>query len=194
MSLDLIAVANFLAILVLIAGIGSLAVLGLRLAAAVSEGAQGALDQLRDLVGPYALWLAWLIAATAMAGSLYFSEVAHLVPCALCWYQRIAMYPLAFILLVAAVRGDLGVRPYATVLAAVGAVVAAYHVLLQRFPNLPSGSCSFEVPCSAIDLERFGFITIPVMALVGFVSILTLLWIIAEPRTAPVEPEGAPEA
>jgi hypothetical protein len=50
------------------------------------------------------------------------------------------------------------------------------------------------VPCSAIDLERFGFITIPVMALVGFVSILTLLWIIAEPRTAPVEPEGAPEA
>jgi disulfide bond formation protein DsbB len=180
MSLDLIAVANFLAILVLIAGIGSLAVLGLRLAAAVSDGARGALDQLRDLVGPYALWLAWLVAATAMAGSLYFSEVAHLVPCALCWYQRIAMYPLAFILLVAAVRGDWAVRPYATVLAAVGAVISTYHVLLQRFPGLPSGSCSLETPCSAIDLERFGFITIPVMALVGFVTVLTLLWVLGE--------------
>jgi disulfide bond formation protein DsbB len=59
--------------------------------------------------------------------------------------------------------------------------VAAYHVLLQRIPGLPSGSCSLEAPCSAIDLERFGFITIPVMALVGFVSILTLLWVLREP-------------
>jgi disulfide bond formation protein DsbB len=177
--MNLVVVSNFLAILVIAAGLGSLAVIGLRLAASVSSGARDALGRLREAVGPYALWLAWIVAATAMAGSLYFSEVAGLVPCALCWYQRIAMYPLAFILLVAAIRNDWGVRPYVTVLAVVGGAVSVYHTLLQRFPSLPSGSCSVEVPCSAIDLERFGFITIPVMALVGFVTILVLVRILA---------------
>jgi disulfide bond formation protein DsbB len=97
------------------------------------------------------------------------------------------MYPLAFILLVAAVRSDWGVRPYATVLAVAGGAVSVYHTLLQRIPTLPSGSCSVEVPCSAIELERFGFITIPVMALVGFVTILVLIRILA-PREEPSEP------
>ena len=77
-----------------------------------------------------------------MAGSLYFSEVAGLVPCVLCWYQRIAMYPLAILLTLAAVRGDQSFRPYAATLAAIGALIAAYHVALQRIPGLPSGSCS----------------------------------------------------
>jgi disulfide bond formation protein DsbB len=187
--MSLVVVSNFLAILVLVAGIGSLAVLGLRAAASASDGAAGVLDRLRDMAAPYTLWLAWLVAATAMAGSLYFSEVAGLTPCALCWYQRIAMYPLAIILLVAAVRRDWAVRPYATALAAIGVLVAAYHVLLQRIPGLPSGSCSLEAPCTAIDLERFGFITIPVMALVGFVTILTLLWVLGD-RRGDVEEEG----
>jgi disulfide bond formation protein DsbB len=184
--MTLVAVANFLAILVLVAGIASLATIGLRMAAGVSDAARRMLGRAQDGIGPYALWLAWLVAATAMAGSLYFSEVAGLVPCALCWYQRIAMYPLAVILLVAAVRHDWAVRPYATALAGIGAAVAAYHTLLQRFPNLPSGSCSVEVPCSAIELERFGFITIPVMALVGFVSVIVLLHVLA-PREEPME-------
>jgi disulfide bond formation protein DsbB len=187
----LIFVANFLAILVLAAGVSSLAVIGLRAAASVSDGAAALLERVRDAIAPYGLWLAWLVAATAMAGSLYFSEAGGLTPCTLCWYQRIAMYPLAIILLVAAVRHDWGVRPYATALAGIGAAVAAYHALLQRIPSLPSGSCSLEAPCTAIDLERFGFVTIPVMALVGFVTILTLLWILA-PRGEVDADEEAP--
>ena len=179
--MNLLAVANFLAILVLLAGAGSIAVIGLRLVASASSGAARWLGQLRETIGPYAVWMAWVVAATAMSGSLYFSEVAGLIPCTLCWYQRIAMYPLAFILLVAAIRGDLGIRPYASVLAGVGAVISTYHILLQRFPTLPSGACSLDLPCSNIDLERFGFVTIPVMALVGFITILVLLWIVATP-------------
>jgi disulfide bond formation protein DsbB len=179
--MNLLGVANFLAILSLVAGAGSVAVIALRLAAATAAAPRRWLASLQDGVSPYVLWLAWLVAATAMAGSLYFSEVAGFIPCALCWYQRIAMYPLAVMLLIAAVRHDLGVRPYATVLAAIGAVIAAYHVLLQRLPGLPSGTCSLEVPCTAIQLERFGFVTIPVMALIGFISVLVLLWIVAQP-------------
>ncbi|RPH33328.1 MAG: disulfide bond formation protein B [Chloroflexi bacterium] len=148
--------------------------------ASVSGAATGWLENVRGALGPYALWLAWLVAATSMAGSLYFSEIGGLVPCALCWYQRIAMYPLAVILLIAAIRGAWGIRPYVTAVAAIGAVIAAYHALLQRLPGLPSGSCSVTVPCSTIDLERFGFITIPVMALVGFVTVLVLLWIVSD--------------
>jgi len=180
--MGLLAVSNFLAILVLVAGAGSLTVLGLWLAGRVSAAPRAGLDQVRAAIGPYRLWLAWLVAATAMAGSLYFSEIGGLTPCLLCWYQRIAMYPLAVILLVAAIRGDGGIRPYASALAVIGGLISAYHILLQRLPGLPSGSCSVEVPCTAIDLERFGFITIPVMALVGFVSILVLLWVVAEPE------------
>ena len=69
-----------------------------------------------------ALWLAFLVAATATAGSLYFSEVADYVPCQLCWFQRIAMYPLAVVLLVAAIRRDRSVRWYVGPLAAIGAL------------------------------------------------------------------------
>ena len=189
--MNLVAASNFLALLALAAGAGSLAVIGLRAAASVAETPRRWLAGLREGVGPYSLWLAWLVAATAMAGSLYFSEVAGLIPCVLCWYQRIAMYPLAVILLIAALRHDLGVRPYATALAAVGAVISAYHVLLQRVPGLPSGSCSLGAPCTAIDLERFGFVTIPVMALIGFVSVLLLLWIVAQPGEAQPGEEAA---
>jgi disulfide bond formation protein DsbB len=183
----LLAVSNFLAILVVIAGIGSLAIIGLRLLAVFWDWAAGLHESVRGALGPYALWLAWLVAATSMAGSLYFSEVGGLVPCALCWYQRIAMYPLAVILLIAAIRRDWGVRPYVTALAAIGAMISGYHVLVQRIPGLPTGSCSLGVSCSAIDLERFGFITIPVMALVGFVTVLVLVWTVA-PREDEPEP------
>ncbi len=179
--MGLVPVSNFLAILSLAAAAASIVVLVLRLAATGSDGARGWLVELRAAVGPYNLWLAWIVAATAMAGSLYFSLVAGLVPCTFCWYQRIAMYPLAVILLIAALRGDIGIRPYATTLAVIGVALSAYHTLLQRLPGLPSGSCSLDVPCNAIDLERFGFVTIPVMALIGFGSILVLLWIVTPP-------------
>ena len=70
-----------------------------------------------------------------MAGSLYFSEVAHFVPCRLCWYQRIAMYPLVLLLGIATLRRDVGIRLYAIPLAAIGAAVSIYHVQLERFPD-----------------------------------------------------------
>jgi len=166
-------VSNFLAVLVLTAMAGTITMLVLAVA--------GRRDTVRDMLGPRtALWLAALVAVTSMAGSLYFSEEAKFIPCALCWYQRIAMYPLAILLPIAAVRGDDAIRPYAATLAGIGAVISAYHVLLQRIPGLPSGSCSVDAPCTAIYIERFGFITIPVMALVGFLSILTLLLVTRE--------------
>jgi disulfide bond formation protein DsbB len=160
-------VTTFLAILTLIAALGVVGVVVL--------AALGQLPRVRALFGPAALWLAFAVAATATAGSLYLSEVAGFIPCTLCWYQRIAMYPLVILLGIAAWRGDSGIRRYVVPVAAIGAVIAAYHVTVQRLPGLPSGACSLDVPCSAIYVERFGFVTIPVMALVAFLAILALL-------------------
>lgn len=123
------------------------------------------------------LWFAGAIALFATLGSLYLSEIVHLIPCKLCWYQRIAMYPAALILLMAAVRRDHRVRLYAATLATIGAVIAFWHRTLQAFPTLDSGACAaVGPPCSAPYLMVFGFATIPYMALSAFLLVLALLW------------------
>jgi len=172
-----LAVATFLAVLALATLAGVVLVMLLAVI--------GRLEPIRTAMGRGALWLALAVALTATAGSLYFSEVAGLEPCTLCWYQRIAMYPLVLILGIAAWRGDWGVRRYAAPLAGIGAVVAAYHMLLQRVPSLPSTGCSVTAPCSAIDLERFGFVTIPFMAFAAFAAILTVLFALAPETDEP---------
>jgi disulfide bond formation protein DsbB len=167
--MTLVAVATFLALLGAVAVVADL----ILLAGALFMG-RDARAALRALVSPYALPLAALVATIAMTGSLYLSEVAHLEPCALCWYQRIAMYPLAVLLVIAAVRRDAAVRPYILTLAGIGAVLSAYHIAVQRLPGIPSTSCSITAPCSAIQVEVLGFVTIPILALMAFGTILVL--------------------
>ncbi len=132
-------------------------------------------DDALAAVGDNALVLAAAVALTCTVGSLYFSEVANFTPCTLCWYQRIAMYPLAVVLAIAAVRADTDVRVYVWPVAAIGAVIALYHFLLERFPKLDAGACSLEVPCEVVWFRRFGFITLSYMALSGFLFIGVLL-------------------
>ena len=126
-------------------------------------------------VAPSALTLAFVVAAVSMAGSLYFSEVAHFVPCRLCWYQRIAMYPLVPVLGLAALRRDANIRIYGIALAGIGAVLSSYHVVLERYPSLESGVCDPTNPCTLIWIRRFGYLTIPTMALSAFAAIVVLL-------------------
>jgi disulfide bond formation protein DsbB len=123
------------------------------------------------------LWLAAGVATGAMLGSLYLSEIAHLIPCRYCWYQRIAMYPLAIVLLIAAFRKDGFIRLYAATLATIGVVIAVYHRFIQAFPDLDAGSCAATGPaCSAALILKFGFVSIPYMSASAFLLILTLLW------------------
>lgn len=132
-------------------------------------------------VGPQALWLATAIAAASMLGSLYLSEVAHYPPCRLCWYQRIAMYPLVVVLGAGAARKDLGARLPAAILAGTGALISIWHLLVERYPTLSSGSCEVANPCSIKWVEEFGYLTIPGMALSGFAAILVLLVVARHP-------------
>lgn len=131
-------------------------------------------EALADLA-PAALPLAAVVATTSMVGSLFFSEVLGYPPCTLCWYQRIAMYPLAVMLGIAAVRQDLSIRLYAWVLAGSGAVISVYHYAVQWLPNLEATGCSLDNPCSAVFVREFGFVSIPFMALCGFLAVIVLL-------------------
>jgi Disulfide bond formation protein DsbB len=171
-GVDVEAAQLFFSMLAVLAGIGAVGLAVARVAARSSEPVARFVASVDDA----ALWVAFLIAATSMAGSLYFSEVAHFVPCTLCWYQRIAMYPLAVILLVAAIRGDRGVRWYGGPVAAIGAVISTYHYLVEWYPSLEGGGvCAITTPCTVPWFRELGFVTLAFMALCGFVAILVLV-------------------
>jgi disulfide bond formation protein DsbB len=155
--------------------LGAAGVAAISIGGRLLRGHSSLVDDAVDAVDDAALWIAFLVAAVAMAGSLYFSEVANYLPCRLCWFQRIAMYPLAVILLIAAVRGDRGVRWYAIPLAAAGACVSVYHYLVEWHPQLEGDACDPANPCSLVWFREFGFVTLPLMALCGFVAIIALM-------------------
>ena len=126
-------------------------------------------------VGHVALWIAALVAIVTMCGSLYFSEVAHFIPCKLCWYQRIAVYPLSITLVIAAIRRDARVWWYVLPQATAGAAFAIYHTQLQAFPGQHSSFCTLTEPCTVRYVWEFGFISLPLMALSAFTLIITLV-------------------
>lgn len=152
-----------------------LATVAVVLAALASASGAGRRERVRELVDEHGRTSAWLVAAVATAGSLWFSEGAGFTPCELCWYQRIAMYPLVPVLAVAVWRRDPGVRFYALPLALLGGAISTYHVVLERYPSLESGICELANPCSLIWVRRFGYLTIPAMALSAFAFIAVLL-------------------
>jgi disulfide bond formation protein DsbB len=164
-----------LALLTVVAQVVVLGVLVLWVLERTKVTCRRPLDTVARLIGPDALRLAWLVVAIATAGSLYFSEVRHFTPCPLCWYQRIAMYPLVLVLAVATWRRDLSVRWYVLPIALLGGVIGVYHYQLERFPEQEAIACSTAVPCTTIWFEQLGYITIPMMALSAFALVATIL-------------------
>jgi disulfide bond formation protein DsbB len=168
-------VSRFLALLAVVAEIATVAAVVLAVGGRFSSGLRAVGRQVVEAVAPSALPMAAVVAAVAMAGSLYFSEVAHFPPCLLCWYQRIAMYPLVPLLGLAAVRREVGVSLYGIVIAALGAPISIYHVLVERGIVQESAACDPTNPCSLKWVEELGYLTIPTMALSAFLLIITLL-------------------
>ena len=124
------------------------------------------------------LYLAWLVSAVSTIGSLFFSEVMKLPPCTLCWYQRVMMYPLVWILAVGIVKRDGRIKVYALPFALVGLAIAGYHNLLY-YDIIPESitPCTSGVSCTSRQIEWLGFVTIPLMSLVSFLTISVALMI-----------------
>lgn len=117
------------------------------------------------------VFVIWLVSLLATLGSLFFSEVMGLPPCVLCWYQRIAMYPMVVITSVGLLSRDRRVASYLWPLVLVGLAVAVYHNLLY-YHLIPESitPCAKGVSCTDRQIEWLGFITIPLLALVAFVT------------------------
>jgi disulfide bond formation protein DsbB len=123
-----------------------------------------------------ALRVNFLVSLLGTFGSLYFSEVMKLPPCALCWYQRIFLYPLLFIFGVALWTEDSNYRKYAFPIALVGLVISIYHNLLYYgVVSEALAPCTQGVSCSSKQLELFGFITIPLLSMMSFLIVTALI-------------------
>lgn len=126
-----------------------------------------------------ALFAAWVVSLIATGGSLFFSEVMKYIPCELCWYQRIFMYPLVILLGIAAARKDYGIATYALVLSIIGGGFSLYHYAIQKVPALGElGTACGIIPCNTDYINWLGFITIPFLALIAFLAITILLVLI----------------
>lgn len=135
-----------------------------------------ALAEFRDGLGRIALPLAWIVALVTTLGSLYYSKVQGYLPCELCWYQRIVLYPWSVILAIAAWRRDSAIRIYAIPVLCIGVVISIYHSWIQWWPPSNGTSlCTAAAPCTLKYVDEFGFVTLPFMALSAAALIIALL-------------------
>jgi len=118
----------------------------------------------------------WLVATAATLGALFFSEVMELPPCVLCWYQRIAMFPLVVLLPVGLFPFDRRVVRYAAPLVLAGWGIAVFQVLLVA-GVVPEAMrpCTQGVPCSEVQIEWLGFVNIPLLSFLAFTTMAALL-------------------
>ncbi len=123
------------------------------------------------------LFVAWVVVTTATLGSLFFSDVMAIPVCMLCWYQRIAMYPMVLVLAIGLLPYDPKVIRYAAALTAVGWLIALFQVLLVAgiIPETAQ-PCVQGIPCSETHIALFGFLSIPLLSLLTFSLIGILLF------------------
>ncbi|HET8607473.1 MAG TPA: disulfide bond formation protein B [Gaiellaceae bacterium] len=186
------------------AGIVLLAVLGvvgqaigaivLLAALAAGAGARGPLSAIRRAFWGYELWAVFVVAAVGTGGSLFFSQIAGFPPCELCWFQRICMYPLSIVTLLAALAGDERVARYLLPLPLVGAGISVYHLLVENGVVEQAKACLASAPggCSVKWIDEFGYMTIPTLAITGFALAFAFLalaaWGADEPAPAGSDP------
>jgi len=122
------------------------------------------------------IFLSFLVSIIATLGSLFFSEIMNFIPCSLCWYQRIFMYPLVFLFLVNLLYPDDKIFKYSFPLVIVGLLISIYHNLLI-YKIIPENlsPCVNGIPCSVDYLNYLGFITIPLLSFFAYTTILILL-------------------
>ena len=152
-------------------------------------GVRGPLDWIRNLLWGYELWGAFVVAAIATGGSLFYSQVMHFIPCEFCWFQRVLMYPLSILTLLMALRGDNRAARYLLPLPIVGACVSIYHLLIENNVIKEPAACSASAPggCAFKWINEFGYMTIPTLALTGFALLIGFL---ALASTGGAEGEG----
>jgi disulfide bond formation protein DsbB len=144
-----------------------------------------------DFFNRSTLYFALAVALTALLGSLYFSEIRHYVPCNLCWYQRILMYPLVAVIAVGLLRQDINLPYYVLPLSLLGQVISTYHYLLEKTNIFAAPTaCQEGIPCTTPWINWGGFVTIPFLAMSGF-FLITVFCLIAMTNGEPTPEDYA---
>jgi disulfide bond formation protein DsbB len=174
------------AVLSLVANAAVVLVAAAFIATRFSPTGRAAWGRLREQVTPAALPFAWIVAVFCTGASLFLQFGEYLEPCDLCWFQRIGMYPQALVLGIAVFIGDRhAVKRYMIPLATFGSVISIIHINLPNLVQLLNiqtfPGCSLSEPCNVQPITEFGFITIPYMALSGFLLIVTMLLLVRDP-------------
>ncbi len=133
---------------------------------------------IRGFINTYALTFAFLVSFGATLGSLFYSAVIHFVPCELCWYQRIFLFPQVFLFAAALYKRDRGIFRYSLILSSIGGLIAAYHYIGQMFSSslLPCDATG-AASCAQRPFVEFGYVTIPMMGLTAFLLLITIAYI-----------------
>lgn len=122
------------------------------------------------------VFAAWFVASISTLGALFLGEVMGYTPCVLCWYQRIAMFPLVFVLAAGLFPFDPRVVRYALPLALAGLGLALFHLaLIAGWIPENIKPCQQGVPCSEVQAVWLGFVTIPLLSVLSFALITGLL-------------------
>lgn len=168
---DVLALLTLLSDILLVLLIGDLLLVHLRIKSVRSR--------LWNTFSDNAILFGFIISFTSMVGSLYYSDYLGYAPCLLCWYQRICMYPLAFLFALALWKRDRTfIWTYSAVLSLIGAAIALFHYYIQVSTHpiitLPCSAAGYSASCTETFSTSFGYITIPMMAITAFVLILFL--------------------
>lgn len=157
-------------------GMSALTIVGQLLLLAIALSYAPGMEFLRRGIERNVLAWMFVVALVATSGSLFLSEIAGIEPCVLCWYQRIAMYPIVALSAVGLWKRDRGAAFYALPLCIIGGAIAAWHysehVRTALFPAAPTEPCSLDgISCAIPPYWHLGYITIPLMALTAFALI-----------------------
>ncbi|MEN8648988.1 disulfide oxidoreductase [Bacillus toyonensis] len=127
------------------------------------------------LIIKFRLYIAWFIALFSTVISLSFSKIFGFIPCELCWYQRILMYPLVFIIFITIYKEEQNEKAYILPFSVLGLFLSLYHILIQKIPTLSNIiPCTELIPCNIDYLNWFDFITIPMFSFSSFLLITIL--------------------
>ena len=133
-----------------------------------------------DFIDKHFLPIGFFLALSASLFSLVYSEIINFLPCYLCWYQRIFMFPLVFLFGIAMWVKDRKIVKYVLSLTCVGFVISVYQNFFYYFGEGSSLPCDASgVSCYQQLISEFGgYISIPMLALTSFFSILVLILIV----------------
>jgi disulfide bond formation protein DsbB len=133
-------------------------------------------EQLFNILQNFRTEIIFALSFGSVIGSLFYSEVLHMAPCSLCWYGRITMYPIALISAIALYNNKKDAQDYILPLSLLGFIISAYHLAVQA-KWVGSYLCSTETTtsCSDVQLMYYGFLTIPMMGIIVYTTIIALL-------------------